>query len=137
MNSLKLRVWNDSTKAWEKSPLLFHFKDGAWCFESCAVIPDYNDRGYEIIQCTGIKDKNGKEIWEGDILDGEYCNFEVTHGAKYAVQMGVGGDSDGYSHGEWYGWKCGDSSLYDLCDYCEVLGNKFENPELLKREKKA
>ncbi|KKL90370.1 hypothetical protein LCGC14_1905420, partial [marine sediment metagenome] len=40
--------------------------------------------------------------------------------------------SDGYAHGKWLGWKAGISSLLDVHQKCEVIGNKFENPELLK-----
>lgn len=90
--------------------------------------------GYEILdimQYTGLKDKNGKEIYEGDILNKKYHNLVVSDGIG-VVEMGYGDDSDGYNHGGWYGWKCGESSLSDVNEKVEVIGNIYENPELLQ-----
>ncbi len=49
------------------------------------------------------------------------------------VHFGIGHDSDGYSHGSWSGWKAGESSLLDVYKECEVIGNIYQNPELLKK----
>lgn len=43
-----------------------------------------------------------------------------------------GSDSDGWSHGKWYGWKAGANSLLDVASVCEVIGNIWENGDLLK-----
>ena len=83
-------------------------------------------------QFTGLKDKNGKEIYEGDILNKEYHNLTVSDGIG-VVEMGQGNDSDGYHHGVWLGWKCGKSSLLDINGKAEVIGNIYENPDLLNK----
>lgn len=96
---------------------------------------------YLPMQFTGLKDNNGKEIYEGDILKYKpYNNFGHLKKYKVAeVKWGKTGDSDGWSHSKHYEWIVGDDSLADIADSdypdeasCEVIGNTYENPELLK-----
>ena len=73
-------------------------------------------------QYTGLKDKNGKEICEGDILldeSGAYAVVGYSMGAFY-VDFGEGFDLR-------YFTEC-------IHDICEVVGNIHDDPELLKTE---
>lgn len=86
-------------------------------------------------QFTGLTGRNGVEIYEGDIVTGEYHNFDVDYSKRGAVEMGYTYDSDGYCSGKTYGWiTTTESSLADL-DECEVIGNIHQNPELLEQSK--
>lgn len=80
-----------------------------------------------IMQSTGLTDKNGKEIFEGDILHHQ-IQTEYTFIVKY--------DKD---NARWYG--DGLSRTYridimkDFLQYYKVIGNIYENPELLEEKK--
>ena len=73
-----------------------------------------------ICQCTGLKDKNGKLIWENDILNSG--NLVVAWREKFASYCLT---KKGWMYQHFFG------EAVDACD-CEVIGNIFDNPELLE-----
>ncbi|MDD3238261.1 MAG: YopX family protein [Candidatus Gastranaerophilales bacterium] len=76
-----------------------------------------------LMQCTGLKDKNGKLIYEGDII--KDCN-EDNYGELYEVCW--------LDECCGYFLKSGEDEYYDINDYSilKVVGSIYENPELLK-----
>jgi uncharacterized phage protein (TIGR01671 family) len=98
-----------------------------------------------IMQYTGLKDVNGKEIYDGDIAKYiTYNDIYYSHKNNYEfkinqVMWGETGDSDGWLHDKHYEWIIGNDSLADVADSCyadkmyfEIIGNIYENPELLE-----
>lgn len=76
-----------------------------------------------IMQYTGLKDKNNKEIYDGDILsDGNVKNLYKVIFENGSFRTEYNGDFEEYS--------------FDLIDVvaqgCEVVGNIYENPELME-----
>ncbi len=71
---------------------------------------------YDWMQYTGLNDKNGKEIYEGDIVAG------YTRPSKVKMM-----EIDAEERGKVYGWNID----VDTLDKTEVIGNIYENPELL------
>ena len=90
-----------------------------------------------ICRCTGLKDKNGKLIWENDILhNGNY--FVVKWNAPCARFDIVLNNSHNIPIGKWEpmicDWKNNDFKEYRKAVDYEVIGNTFDNPELLESE---
>lgn len=78
---------------------------------------------FTLLQYTGLKDKNGKEIYEGDIFKGGDYKWDAVEFEDGQFQVNLMGARV--------------FSLQELCcDYDserpEVIGNIFENPELLE-----
>lgn len=90
-----------------------------------------------ICQSTGLKDKNGNLIWENDILhNGNY--FVVKWNAPCARFDIVLNNSHNIPIGKWEpmicDWKNNDIKEYRKSVDYEVIGNIFDNPELVESE---
>ena len=83
-----------------------------------------------LMQCTGLKDKNGKLIYEGDILGGTYGNLYI-HYCDNCKQFQLKANDYGCMACE------GDIHWDEVVEdnnELEVVGNIYENPELLESE---
>jgi uncharacterized phage protein (TIGR01671 family) len=108
--------------------IIFIYQDGSLyeCFpcEFCKSIEEWykNTQRYELMQFTGLYDVNGKEIYEGDIVKVKEFNDEIM-----LVYF-----EDGYFGFGNYEVRYGRYSFDPINNLIEVVGNIFENPELLK-----
>ncbi len=117
-------------RAWDKRKKIMEYKDilrGITCFypyqDINARIAYANSADYILMQYIGLKDKNGKEIWEGDVVKSSLCTGEVFF-HKYSWDVKQMPD-----------YLTDDNSVF--FDYsgskdAEVIGNIYQNPELLK-----
>lgn len=105
--------------------------DYEYVTHDCEIIDNQNDN-FDIEQYTGLKDKNGKEIYEGDIIQEEIdFNSKMTDGVfTYVVEW----DNDTLS----YSLRGSDNSIHDELWQTNlsrrVIGNIHENPELVGEE---
>ena len=92
----------------------------------CKIVGHEVDRD-TICQCTGLKDKNGKLIWENDIVRDEQGNFYKAFWQNNYYQFSwVCVKTDVFLIGtKWDLWSIKSFEI-------EVIGNKFDNPELLE-----
>ena len=126
----KFRVWLEYAKLYYgldsfyydrlKNKYTLHFEDGH--------TKTIKEKDCVIEQCTGLKDKNGKLIYEGDILGyKDYADKRVVVWDNKYMAYRVH-DEDNVDCGSVYQEYIGEFGI-------EVIGNIHENPELLKESK--
>ncbi|KZR60416.1 YopX family protein [Pseudobacillus badius] len=125
MREIKFRGKSITSGKWFYGSLI-NDKDRRWIYIqekhwNLGVFDNFDVDPETVGQYTGLKDKNGKEIYEGDILqDKELPTVKIQ--VQYNDQKGMFEDKiDGFSL--WDSMK-----NYDF----EVVGNIHENPELLE-----
>ena len=89
-----------------------------------------------LMQYTNIKDKNDREIYDGDIIK---FTERTINGGTFTHVCQVFQSENGAWRVEGYpDFKTEHKTrgeLYSVRHFCEVIGNKYENPELLKEER--
>ncbi len=110
----KFRAWDKAINEmipWRKLLNVYNLRNVFIRPETCGLV---------LMQSTGLKDKNGVEIFEGDIVAIKYSESGYHYYEKIVFENGTftAGDED---------W------LYNIKDYCVVCGNIYENPELLEK----
>ncbi len=129
MREIKFRVWTEWNKKMMSPEELMESK----CMPIGMLMTKSN---FIFLQFTGLKDKNGKEIYEGDII--KYIRrWQDSFGEKGEEEIAL-------IEVETYGlrlylrqdkiWKAGLKNILhiDGVTKCEVVGNIYENPELIK-----
>ncbi len=87
---------------------------------------------YDLMQSTGLKDKNGVEIFEGDIVAVENHPFQRKEDSSAGMEI-EGDYVVGWNQHD-LTWCAGDLLLARLKPYVRVIGNIYENSELLEVE---
>ena len=137
MKEIKFRAWDKNDKRIFIDPQMIDFynkKIGYMQYQT-EYMPDtsysipvgFEEFEYsELMEWTGLYDKNGEDIYEGDII------FE-SFGEKYYKVIFENGSFKAEFNGDF------DEYSFDLIDIvaqgCEIVGNIYENPELIKEVK--
>lgn len=111
---------------------MYHWETLQEKYNMSMWIKDNNlgDETLKLMEYTGLKDKNGQEIYEGDIVEGGFLNplTDKFHSKKYLIEYKEKG---AYYKGKLIGSSpYGDTWLKFIEG--EVIGNIYENPELLE-----
>jgi uncharacterized phage protein (TIGR01671 family) len=109
MREIKFRVWED----YRLKEIDFYWFEGRG-YREMEDVP----RDCILMQYTGLKDKNGKEIYEGDI----YVEFFGKNASRPCVVCEISVSS----------WILEENKCNSPMSSVEVIGNIYENPELIK-----
>ena len=116
----------------ERNVIIEKYTENYYCPDTCESrhgnqIHEVNSK--TICQCTGLKDKNGKLIWENDVV-GFWDTYSTENGQAEMDCIGkVVWDDETISFqvtNRLY------AESYEVLDECSVIGNIFDNPELLE-----
>jgi len=119
MRTIKFRFWSPQGKAFVEQ------------YKYNGLVDElFDEREWRILvpsQYTGLIDKNGKELFEGDIIQIESDQYPSLNDKKYVVE---------YKNGSFIAEVINPKSTFNFyfmhhVSKFEILGSKFENPELL------
>lgn len=126
----KFRAWDfEDEKMWK----VVSISESIWgdCEEAHIKICDFDKSPsnketdvrlsvhFDLMQSTGMKDINGKEIYEGDIVECFKSHNSLVCSKMYA--FGLDTKARGFE------------PFHDIYGQCEVIGNIYEHPELLEK----
>lgn len=143
MKELNFRAWNNKDKKMYYDCIVGNDS----LFVSGWYIDDYIDTiaqgvdsvaDYEVMQYTGLQDNKSKEAYDKDIIEYDYDELNDPCGMKYTTNKGrvrgiIEWIDDGWAivsnTGEYQG------GLWESIHNCRatIIGNTFENPELMKK----
>jgi len=119
MREIKFRAWYEKSQTWVYLTL-----GHLWTNNAKKIYIDLCIDGTTFYEYTGLKDKNGKEIYEGDILHfGRYVVNEIGEDSMEYVDVRVDWDYELLCE---FKYDCEDEN-----NFVEIIGNVHENPELL------
>jgi len=124
MREIKLRAWSKRRNKWISPMTSFSFVTADLTTE----FKDTEEIAYS--QCTGLKDKNGKEIYEGDIVSAKYIYDKRTTDKAQVIWRE---DKASFGLKSLKGLTNEEYELYKVTaeHNLEVIGNIYENKELL------
>lgn len=130
MREIKFRAWDKSRGKFSNTGNLFMDipRGTLWWQFGYDINPVQDEDNFILMQFTGLRDKNSKEIYEGDVI------------ARYVKNIHSGKDVEAWrgkvemQFGE---WSASTEGLWRLQKDISIIGNVWENPDLLAARTKG
>ncbi|MGX6400795.1 YopX family protein [Lactiplantibacillus plantarum] len=134
---IKFRAWDKNTKEYFHVSELWNSGTDPDSFEFEGWTDNFGSKGrlkdIVIEQFTGLKDVNGNEIYEGDIVQPVSSHVRLKRGKPFEVNKG------NYIYGKWIANDVSSKGFgvdgYYFSNEIQTVGNVHENPELLEEDK--
>ena len=125
MREIKFRAWDKKGKEMFRLAMISFLDKGEIILTGRGGSTD--NKNAILMQYTGLKDKNGKEIYEGDIVK---CHESIIEPQKETIYLIIWDDEHAAftQKNKENSWGLGYMKIYPV----EIIGNAYENPELLK-----
>ena len=126
MRNIKFRVWDTEENKFREMGFMINQYGSLMQYGEFEKMKKISKDRYKIMQYTGLKDKEGKEIYEGDIvkfktmIGSEQTGVVVLHQGEYCAEIKRKNHSSYYRLYE----------FYEDNENIKIVGNKYENPEL-------
>lgn len=131
MREHKYRAYDKQKKEWITKPIAINYDGAVLLFTDYEILHPKNSDDIIVMQFTGLKDCNGKDIYDGDIVkitdyDYKICDLDSNTGfgkVEFLEDNGLWYISDNIHNG-----------LFDIDkEYIiEAVGNIYDDPELLE-----
>lgn len=147
---LKFKVWDKKNKKFNSENFYIDC-DGDLFFDSWDDGLVEAGRNYKVVQCTGLKDKNDKLIFEGDIIEVQYVEAQIPLFKNKYCRQPENERFEVFCHKDWLKFYAKNDHYRKTCEIhsldlekirtnaCnkvyEVIGNIYENRGLLRGEK--
>jgi len=119
MREIKFRVWDKSNKRWEDEGVLLRARNG--------TVASNQPELYDVQQYTGLHDKKGVEVYEGDILAPMPNDYRPEYKGVWVVDFREGTFVGNSPENREITWM-----PYWSENQIEVIGNVWESPALLE-----
>jgi len=142
MREIKFKAWHKKRKRWYN---VFHWNKGD-TVDSITNLCGFNrvetlfvGEDIELVQYTGLHDKNGKEIYEGDIVQFYFCaDHPLATSPKKDKDITEMVDEVKFKEGAFFFCTpdvgdCAHARRFNR--RCEVIGNIYENPEKISNQR--
>lgn len=130
MREIKFRGWNTITKKMIDLKAITPLALSDTLMQDGLFLPFH--KTIELMQFTGLKDKNGKDIYEGDIVKGNIVKVGIIEWMSEYAKFGVNVLKATGVLCEEFTFPLGNYAPNGQNKPLEIIGNIYENPELLE-----